>query len=279
MRILVTGAAGAIGSAIIPAVVEAGHQVTAVDRVSFESGLADRSIVGDLTDMAVVVDALADVDRVVHMGAIPSPNGYPDDVIFSSNTRSTYLILDEAGRAGIDRAIVASSAAAVGIAWGNHDVMPQYLPVDEEHPFVVEDPYSLSKQVAEATGAMVTRRWGIDTMLMRFPFIGAGERLAQHLGQFAADPLGTRREVWGWIHTNDVVRSVLLALEADWHGHHVVNVAATDTGLAEPTADLVARYLPGIAVRGDLEGNVSLYDSSRIRHLIGFVATETWRDR
>ena len=275
MRILVTGAAGAIGSAVVPALVAAGHSVTAVDRRSFDSPLAASVIVGDLTEMSVVQRSLEGVDRVVHMGAIPSPNGPPNDVIFSVNTRSTYLVLDEAGRAGIDRAIVASSAAAVGIAWADRELVPEYLPVDEDHPFMVEDPYGLSKQVAESIGAMVTRRWGMDTMLMRYPFIGDGERLAGHLADFAADPMANRRELWGWIHTKDVVRSVLLALEAPWSGHHVVNVAAPVTGLVEPTASLVEKYLAGIPVRSPLQGNVSLYDSTRIRDLIGFEAIES----
>jgi len=219
-----------------------------------------------------VLDALVGVDRIVHMGAYPSPHGHPDDVIYSSNTRSTYLVLAEGAKRGVDRAVVASSVAAVGIAWAPHELAPEYVPIDEEHPFVVEDPYGLSKRVVEDICAMVTQRWSVDTMAMRFPFIGRGERLERHLAEFAANPLKTRRELWGWIHTEDAVRAVTASLFGAWSGHHVVNVAAPDSGLDIPTEQLISEYLPGVEVRRELPGFASLYDSSRIGDLIGFEA-------
>lgn len=276
-RVLVTGAAGDIGGAILPVLAGEGADIVALDRVPFTSRYAARVIVGDLNDRKVVLDALDGVDRVVHMGAIPSPRSLPDDEVFSSNARSSYLLLDEAGRLGVQRAVVASSAAAIGIAWAYDELVPSYVPIDEDHPFVVEDPYGLSKQVTEAIAAMATRRWGIDTLLMRFPFVGSGERLEKHLASFAADPLGSRREVWGWLHRDDAVRAVSMALSAEWTGHHVVNVAAPDTGVEIPTQELLERYLPDVPVRRPIAGWSSLYDSTRAKELFGFEAERTWR--
>jgi len=201
-------------------------------------------------------------------------------VISSSNTRSAYLVLVEGGaKRDTDRAVVASSVSAVGRAWALHELTPDYVPVDEEHPSVVEDPCGLPKRVVEDICAMVTRRRSMDTMAMCFPFIGRGERLERQLAEFAASPLKTRRQLWGWIQTEDVVRAVTASLFSVWSGHHVVNVAAPNSGLDVSTEQLLSEYLPGVEVRRELPGFASLYDSSRMRDLIGFEARYTWRGR
>lgn len=280
VTVLLTGAAGDVGSAILPALIEAGYDVVALDRVAFEAPTATRTIVGDLQDREVVLDALRGVDRVIHMGAIPSPNGHPADEIFTSNTRSTFLLLDEAGRVGVERAIVASSAAAVGLAWSYSVQIPEYLPLDERHPDLIEDPYGLSKRVVELIAATSFRRWGMPSLLLRFPFIGAGERLAGHLRWFAEEPLASRAELWGWIHTDDVVRAVLVALAGDISGSEIVTVAAPDSGSRIPTAELIAQYFPGIELRGNFAGFDSLYSTDRMRELLnGFEPIHGWRER
>jgi nucleoside-diphosphate-sugar epimerase len=65
MRILVTGAAGAVGSAVVPAVAAQGHSVTAVDRIDFTSSDADPVLVGDLVDKEVAT-------------CLPHPDGSAD---------------------------------------------------------------------------------------------------------------------------------------------------------------------------------------------------------
>ena len=63
----------------------------------------------------------------------------------------------------------ASSINAIGCAWNITEFSPQYLPIDEDHPMVTTDPYSLSKQHVEDIGAYFWRRDGISSVALRFP--------------------------------------------------------------------------------------------------------------
>jgi nucleoside-diphosphate-sugar epimerase len=277
MRILVTGAAGMLGRAVVKTLHADGHEVVATDRIPFESPIAARVVIGELEDREVVADALDGVDRVAHVGAIPRPGGHPDDEVFGSNTHSTFLVLNEAGRAGIDRAVIASSASALGMAWAHRPVSPHYLPIDEDHPLENDEPYGLSKQVGELIAAAVNRRWGIDVASLRFMFIGDEPEIQKHLDMYAADPDLARRELWCWVHLEDAARAVALALTADWSGTPVLNISAVDSLSPVPSEELIARELKDVPIRKALPGFTSFYDISRARALIGFAPTRTWR--
>jgi nucleoside-diphosphate-sugar epimerase len=278
MRILVTGAAGSVGSAVVRKLHDLGHEVVATDRIPFETALAARIVVGDLQDREIVLDALDGVDRVAHIGAIPRPGLVADSETFGSNSLSTYLVLDEAGRLGIDRAVVASSLSILGLAWGRDGRDPAYLPIDEDHPLQIEDAYALSKKAGEATAEMAHRRWGIDVVSLRFSFVAfSQESRIAHAKRLVDEPALGRRELWGWVHIDDVVDSVVAGLLADWSGCHVLNIAATDTLSATSTPELIERYLADVDLRSPLAGFDSLYDSSRAKQLIGWEAKRTWR--
>ncbi|WP_432584877.1 NAD(P)-dependent oxidoreductase [Streptomyces sp. HD1123-B1] len=275
MHILVTGASGHIGRHLSAALAAAGHTVTGTDRTSAPPGAPGRHLVGDLRDRAFVTGLMTGVDAVVHLAAIPSPHGYPDDEIFAANAHTTYLVLDEAGRAGIHRAAIASSLSVLGLAWADRDIPPAYVPVDEDHPILAEDPYALSKQAAEATAAMAHRRWGIDVIALRLPFVGTGERLAEHVRRTRDDPASTRRELWGWLDTRDAAEAFRLALCAPLHGAHVLNVTAPTTMSDRPTEELLTRLHPGVRLRAALPGRDSVFDNARCRALLGFAPRHT----
>ncbi|MBW8486733.1 NAD-dependent epimerase/dehydratase family protein [Actinomadura parmotrematis] len=274
-HVLVTGAAGHIGSHVCAHLAETGHRVTATDRIPAPAGAADRYLTGDLRDRDFVAGLMDGVDAVVHLAAIPSPHGYPDDEIFTANAHSAYLVLDEAGRAGAGRAVVASSLSVLGLAWAGRDLSPAYAPVDEDHPILAEDPYALSKQAAEATAAMAHRRWGIDVVALRFPFVGTGDRLAGHVRRTRADPAETRRELWAWLDTRDAARVCLAGLRAPLRGHHVLNAVAPTTMSDRPTAELLAKFHPGTELRAALPGRTTPFAMDRCAALLGFVPRHT----
>jgi nucleoside-diphosphate-sugar epimerase len=273
--VLVTGAAGGIGRVVVPVLEAAGMRVVAADRVAAEAG--ERVLVGDMCDAQFVAECLDGVDAVVHLAAIPSPGQAPEDVTLVNNVQSAYLVLDGAGRAGLRTAVAASSAAAYGYAWAGRDISPPYAPIDEAQPTVPIDSYGLSKVVTEEIGAFATRRWGIPTTLLRFPFVGHGERLAQRLEHVREDVGANRRELWTWLDTRDAAGVVLTLLTSGLTGHHVLNVAAPDSATDEPTAGLLAKYHPGTEIRSPLQPHASLFDSSLARDLVGFEPVHGWR--
>ncbi|MFY1671071.1 NAD-dependent epimerase/dehydratase family protein [Plantactinospora sp. WMMB334] len=279
--VLVTGAAGVIGSVVVPYLAGAGERVVAVDRSPFSSPKAELVLVGDIRDRGFVEESLRPfgrpVDAVVHLAAIAAPGQVPEDETLAQNIQGAYLVLDGAGRAGVRRAVAASSIAAYGYAWAGRDLSPPYVPVDEEQASVVIDSYGLSKTVTEQVGAFVTRRWGMPTTLLRFPFVGDGDRLSSRLAEVHRDVAGSRRELWAWLDTRDAARAVHAALTSELPGHHVFNIAAPDTTADVPTTDLLARFHPGTAVRRPLGAFDSLLDTSAARRLLGFETSHAWR--
>jgi nucleoside-diphosphate-sugar epimerase len=277
MRILVTGAAGHIGGHVTRELLDAGHQVVLTDLLPVDEPRADAVHIGDLRDPALVGKAVNGVDVVVHLGAIPHPNGADPSELFAHNCLTTHRVFEDAGRAGVRRVVAASSMAAVGMAWSPVPVSPLYVPLDESHPTLVRDPYGLSKMVLEDVAGAAHRRFGMDVVCMRFPFTGTGDRLAHFLAACAADPVAQRHDLWGWLHTEDAATAVRLALEAGPAGCHVVNVTAPDTTSAVPSAELMARYHPGVPMRAPVIGHATLFDRSACTELLGFSPSRTWR--
>jgi nucleoside-diphosphate-sugar epimerase len=271
MRVLVTGAGGHIGTFVIRELASAGHELILTDRVPFDAPATAQVFVGDLRDAELVRKAVADAQAVVHLGAIPHPNTDDPSTLFATNCLTAHRVLDEAGRAGVHRIVAASSLAAVGLAWSPIPVAPQYLPLDEEHPLLVSDPYGLSKVVLEETARSTRLRWGTDIVCLRLPFTGTGHRLALQLADVAADPGAHRRDLWSWLDTRDAAAVIRRAVEADITGCHVLNVAAPDTSCLLRTSELLRQHLPGVPVFAHLPGRTSLIDTKACADLLDFV--------
>lgn len=268
--VLVTGAAGGIGTAVVDALVSAGWQVTGADRVSFTDGRLEKVLVGDLRDPDFVASCMSSVDALVHLAAIPAPGIVSEAQTYAQNTEGAYEVLNAAGRADVRKIVAASSFAAVGIAWADRDLSPLYVPIDEKHPTLAVDSYGLSKVVTEEIAAFVTRRWGVPTACLRFPFVGTGERLQHRIKSVREDVGGNRRELWAWIDTRDAARAVLAVLDAELTGHEVFNFAAPDSITDVPTAELLRTYHPATEIRAELSSHASLVDTSKAERLLGF---------
>lgn len=274
-RVLVTGASGRLGRAVVAHLATLGVAVTALELAADPALPVDRLVVGTAEDPEIVTEALSGVDAVVHCAAIPSPTlGTPLEV-FGTNTRATFVVLDQAARAGIGRAAIASSYSITGLPFtrAGVDPHPAYLPIDEALPQQVEEAYGLSKQVDEATAAMICRRFPMAVVALRFPFLGdPDERLPRLAARYAADPATGARELWSYLDFRDAARAAWLAVSRPVTGFHAVFLAAPRTLSRQPTAELVARFHPGVPVRSPLLGHQVPIDLTAVEELLGFTA-------
>jgi nucleoside-diphosphate-sugar epimerase len=283
--VLVTGAAGGIGRFVVDELLSAGLVVVAADKVAVDApGVAAR-LTGDLRDPAFVAqcltgpaaDAVGGLDTVVHLAAIPAPGILAEHETLLHNAAAAYLVFNEAGRAGVRRIVAASSFSVVGLAWADRDLSPHYAPVDERHPKLSVDSYGLSLGFTEEIAAFATRRFGMVTVCLRFPFVGTGDRLRRRLDDAHRDPGGGRRDLWAWLDTRDAAGAMLAALTAELSGHHVLNIAAPDTTAFEPTAELLHTYHPSAERRTDLTHHAGLVDTRLAGTLLGFTPRHGWR--
>lgn len=271
-RVLVTGSSGLIGSALVDRLTAGGVAVTALDRVAPADTTTDRVIVGDVTEVDVVAEALTDVQAVAHLAAIPTPLGHVPYEVFRTNTNATFNVLDQAGRRGIRRAVIASSINATGIPFNPHPVLPAYYPMDEELPIDLGDAYSLSKQVDEHTARMIARRDGIDVVSLRFPFVASVSDIRRASERARSDPEPATREGWSYLDVRDAAEVICAALVGPVTGAVVLCVAAPDNIVGMEAAELVRDHAPGVPVRGEVTGTASLYSSAKARRLLAWTA-------
>jgi nucleoside-diphosphate-sugar epimerase len=276
-RVLVTGAAGHFGRRLVAHLHELGIATTGLVLSTSDSSPADRVVVGNATDPASVRAALTDVDAVVHLAAIPTPTLGSAPEVFGGNTLATFVVLDEAGRAGVRRAVIASSFSATGLPFSPVPAQPAYLPVDEELPSNVADPYALSKQVDELTAAMAWRAYGLSTVALRLPFLGEPDgRLAARSDQVTAQPEAGVPDLWSYLDYRDAAVACVAALTVAPPGCHVVGLSAPLTLSPHPTEALLERYLPDVPRRTGFPGRASLVDTSRASELLGFEAVHVF---
>ena len=278
MKVLVTGAAGTLGREIVRQLRSQGWTVRADDRVPLDPADADEVSSGDLLDPERVRGLVEGVSAVVHAAAIPAPMLGTEQEIFSNNVLSTYQVLDAAGRAGVPRIVYISSLSALGFAYATHVISPETVPVTEEHPYLAEDVYGLSKHLGERIAKTVALRWESTVVSLRFPFLGHGERLRRHLDYVRADPGNDSRGLWAWLDTRDAARAVEAALTRPLTGHSLIQVVADDSSSTVPTAELLRRYHPDSVLTEPINGCDTTFSTACSRELLGFKAMYGWRE-
>lgn len=279
MKVLVTGAAGMVGRAVVPVLRSAGHRAVATDL----PGTAPAAGVhADLAD-AVQADALigdAGFDAVVHAAAIPSPGQHPPHVVFANNIMATFNVIEACVRSGVRRLVNISSVGVLGLHYATRKFLPDYLPIDEQHPLRPQDPYGLSKLFGEQLCDAAVRRSGLRCISLRPAWVQDGASYAADLGPLirAGQPRGVAG--WPYIDVRDLAEAVRLAADSDLPGHEAFYIAAPDTTggvdlhaswrTANPASATQLRPVP----RPDASG----IDSGKAQRLLGWQATRSWRD-
>ena len=115
MKLLVTGATGFLGSALVPMLVDAGHEVRALSRTG--SGPAGCEIVrGDVRDAESVERAVAGVEGLYHLAGLVSREPADARKMYELHVDGTRKLLAAAERAGVRRVVLASSSGTIGVS-------------------------------------------------------------------------------------------------------------------------------------------------------------------
>ena len=169
MRILVTGAAGFIGSHLTRSLLASGHEVVGLDDLStgFESNLPPaqtswRFLRGDIRDDRVCREATAGADAIVHLAGRNSVPRSIDDPrsAYEVNVLGSLKLLDAAREQGVKRVVYASSSSVYGD--------DPTLPKRESQVLRPLSPYAASKAALEQTATVWARVWGLHTVGLRF---------------------------------------------------------------------------------------------------------------
>jgi UDP-glucose 4-epimerase len=239
-RILVTGGAGFIGSHLVSLLLKQGCKVTVLDNLSTgklenlrgclnDSGF--KFVKGDLRNRRDLEEAVRGVDAVFHLAAItsvPYSVKHPN-VTMKVNVEGTRKLLEACLRGRVKSFIYVSSCAVYG--------EPKYLPIDEKHPTKPISPYAESKLKAERICRDFQEAHGLKTTVLRpFNVYGPGMRSDQYGGVVARfierlrlgkPPIiyGDGEQTRDFIHVEDAVRAMILALDNEETAGRTFNVA------------------------------------------------------
>ncbi|HVF10973.1 MAG TPA: NAD(P)-dependent oxidoreductase [Abditibacteriaceae bacterium] len=164
MRLLVTGAAGHLGSHLIPALLAAGFEVTGFDIAQPAKPPACRFVTGDLSNITSLKSALESAELIAHCAAIHPWKTYSDDQYLDANIKGTWHLYHAAAELGISRVVLTSSIAAAG-----YSVPVEQWPINEEQQFPLSDLYSLTKHTQEDIARMFADAGKVRTIALRPP--------------------------------------------------------------------------------------------------------------
>jgi UDP-glucose 4-epimerase len=284
MRILVTGGHGKVGRATVDALLAAGHDVTASDLGApvFERNEPGRAAYfqADLTDAGHAFAAVRRHDAVIHAAAIPAPGQHPPHVVFHNNLMSTYNAIEAAVRWGVPRFVHVSSETAPGWFFAERTFLPDYLPVDEEHPLRPQDPYALSKVFGEQLMDAAVRRSDIRCISIRPSWVQWEGNIERNLGPLVrGDDDAPNAGFWAYTDVYDLAEALRLAAESDLPGHEVFYIAQADNSTGLPLADMVRRHHGDkVALRDVPRRDASGISCAKAERLLGWRATRSWRD-
>ncbi len=270
MKILVTGGGGFIGSHLVQALLEAGHDVRVLD--NFSTGKRDNLaafsvrpelIEGDIRDEETVAAAARGREAVCHLAALPSvPRSFHDPFAsFAVNAGGTVKVLEAARRAGVRRLVYSSSSSVYGDAKGEAK--------SEEMETRPLSPYAVSKLSGESMCRLYHRVLQVETVCLRY-FNVFGPRqdprseyaaviprfILAALGKGRPTLYGDGRQTRDFTYVANVVRANLLALAAGPEaGGRVFNIACGEE------TDLLGL----LAILGELTGKAVAADFAPAR--------------
>jgi nucleoside-diphosphate-sugar epimerase len=277
-RICVTGAIGLAGRAVVRELLEHDYYVTAADIAAGKDDPFGWTTRADLTDYGQAVEALAGADAVVHLANIPAPGIATPAVTFNSNITMNFNVFQAAANLGLSRVVWASSETTLGLPF---DVPPRYAPVDEDHYPLPSSTYALSKVATETIAAHFAQWSGIPFVALRFSNIFSPDWYDDEFRSFSDDPQGRKWNLWGYVDERDVALSCRLALEADASavaGSPAFIIAAADTVMNQPSADLMASVFPGVPLTSPVGEFGTLLSIDRARQVLGYQPGHSWRD-
>jgi nucleoside-diphosphate-sugar epimerase len=286
MRVVVTGGSGRLGQYVVRELFTHAHGVLSLDVIKPRECLCSTQVV-DLQKFDAMVSHMKGADAVVHLARIRFPyteTGFDpqkqrwnfsdpaDDADrFQQNVAVTNNVLAAAEACGVRRIVCGSSLAIYGLYYPTNPLLPDYLPVDEEHPRRPQDPYGLTKLVGEQLCDALTWRTGAQVASLRFSGVYTETHRSMLLERKKNPLIRGTGALWSYVDARDAARACRLALEKEFAGHQAFNICARATIMSTPTRTLAAECLPGVTdIRPGLEDCSSGYSVAKARESLGF---------
>lgn len=285
MKILLTGAAGGLGSATFKVLVDAGLDVRATD-ISRRPGLPGKVKVADLLNREICYELTEDVDVVVHVANHPNAWHGSAQKVFNENVTMNMNVFQAAMNSGVKKLIYASSIQAMmgsrradsGITTGPYP----YLPMDGNLPHCPGNPYALSKCVGEdQLRYFVAQHKLASAAAVRFPMLMQRKWFAEwrsHQQDLSIHPHVVLEEGFTWLSTDDAARLLVAIVKADLPGYRCYFPAHPCPRIPLTPRQIIERYFVGTPLKKPIEQIEALADLSAIAADTGWTPQDNFWD-
>ena len=292
MRVLVTGAFGFVGSAVVRRLAQAGHEVVALTHrppeVPVPAWWTGQVVHADVRDTQAVRAAVSDVDAVCHLAALSLVReSFERPVEYQQvNAIGTRIVVDALTfRTAESRRPLPFVHASTHAVYG----APEYQPVSEDTPLAPMSPYGQSKVDAEDAVATASNTGALSAVCLRlFNVAGAvagrtdteQARIIPRILAIAAgrapvlEISGDGHVIRDFVHVEDAADAFLLALEASRQATYAVyNVGATPASILDivaATEKITGRTIPVTHNPPKAEPRVIIADTTRIKQALSW---------
>ncbi|MBS3063614.1 MAG: SDR family NAD(P)-dependent oxidoreductase [Candidatus Diapherotrites archaeon] len=256
MKALVTGGAGFIGSHLVAALLQQGHEVTCFDNFStgrkaylkpFEKNKSFKLVKADLLNLAAVKKAVKGQDLVWHLAANADVRGgfTRTHVDLEQNVLATWNVLEAMRLAGVKKLAFASTSAVYGEA--------RQLPIPESYaPVFPWSVYGASKVGAEAFVSAYANLFGLQAWLFRFAnIVGKNSThgvIPDFLAKLHKNPreleiLGDGHQSKPFLHVSDCVNAMLYIARHEKAPISVYNLGSMDWLVIKKLAEIVCEEM------------------------------------
>jgi len=201
--ILLTGAAGIVGTALRPLLASRFEEVFLTDRAEIETTTlaSNESFTkADLGDLALLTDLAWEVEGIVHLGGLVGPD-FTFDEVLGANIVGSHHVFEAARIAGVSRVVYASSHHAIGFR-------PRTDHIDESTAPRPDSFYGLSKAFGEETGSYYSDRYGMGVLAIRIGFVG--------------EKVIDERRLHTWCSPRDLMQLIEIGLTTEGLGFQIV---------------------------------------------------------
>jgi nucleoside-diphosphate-sugar epimerase len=272
MKVLVTGAAGRLGSVTVRVLLEQGFAVRATDRKP-RADLPVPVEVVDLLDRDAAARLVEGMDAIVHWGNHPGKLTPTWQQTYAENVTTNANVFQPAAEAGVKRLLFASTCQTINgtrlLGTDQRSQLP-YLPIDGEIPTCPGNPYALSKQTGEQQLLYYTRIHGCSGIALRWPML-IDRQSERWRDRWPLSPNYTFLDIgFAWLDFVDAAKLTAAILRADLPGFRVYHPATTSNVLAQPAAQVIERFYANVPLRRPIDQIDTLVDINRITSETGW---------
>jgi len=272
-RVVITGSSGLVGTAVVSyALRETNHHLILADtkpprNEEFLNHPRVQHFTADLTVPENWTHVCKGADALIHLSAVFVHQVGPWKT-HNTNVVLSWNALCAAVEARVTRVALASSVNAIGGLYNKECPGYKYFPVDENHPPLTEESYSVSKLILEAQADCIARA-------------NPDIRIASIRPHFVADtkpvlPVDAegRKDLWGWVNSEAIARAFFLGLEMKEkgvRGHEAFFIVGPEHCCdGNDAKDLANRFYPNTMLKSELSPRQGFFSCSKAEQILGW---------